>query len=349
MKKLATNKEAKVKFTAETSEFTKNITGINKTLGNLKSDLKLVDTEIRANGASFENLSNKQETLRTMTEQLNQKLQNQAQVLESAKQNFGENSDACNKAYRAYQATQGELIKLEAQLRGVDSQLEGMAQSMGQTATESKQAESALEKLESTISKQKTELSQLKTEYQNVVLEQGQASTEAQQLASKITALSGDLNKSETELKDVRDATNKLDASFEEAEQGASTFGDTLKAHLTGDAIMGGLENIADKLSGIKDMAIEFGKEVGNSQVTLQGATGATGAELEELEQTALNVYKGAYGESLNDVQSSMGIIIQQTELEGDALQKATEKGLLLSITIGIDVAESTQGAKQLV
>ena len=234
VKKLATNKEAKIKFTAETSEFSKNITGINKTLGNLKSDLKLVDTEIRANGASFENLSSKQQTLRTMTEQLNQKLENQARVLESAKQNFGENSDACNKAYRAYQATQGELIRLEAQLRGVDTQLEGMTQEMSKSATETQQAESALEKLESTIKGQKDELDQLKKAYQNVVLEQGKSSTEAQQLASKITALSADLNKSETELKDVKDATDKLDQSFQDAEQGASTFGDVILAFTRG-------------------------------------------------------------------------------------------------------------------
>ena len=221
---MATNKEAKVKFTAETSEFSKNITSINKTLGNLRSDLKLVDTDIKANGASFDNLTSKQETLRTMTEQLNQKLQNQAQVLESAKQNFGENSDACNKAYRAYQSTQAELIKLEAQLRGVDTQLEGMSQSMGQSATETQQTATALEKLESTIGKQKNELEQLKRAYQNVALEQGQSSTEAQQLASKITALSTDLNKNETELKDVREATNKLDQSFEEAGQEAGNL-----------------------------------------------------------------------------------------------------------------------------
>lgn len=123
---MATNKEAKVKFTAETSEFSKGISNINKSLGNLKSDLKLVNTEIKANGANFDNLSDKQKTLKNIVDDLSDKLELQGNKLEAAKRLFGENSDEVNKLYRGYNNIQGELVKFTRELKDTENALEKM-------------------------------------------------------------------------------------------------------------------------------------------------------------------------------------------------------------------------------
>lgn len=60
------------------------------------------------------------------------------------------------------------------------------------------------------------------------------------------------------------------------------------------------------------------------------------------------NVYVNNFGESIEDVASSMAIVKNNTKLAGDELQIATERAILLRDTFEFDVNESTRSAKML-
>lgn len=81
---MAKDKTAKVKFTAETSEFSNGIKNLNKSLGNLKSDLKLVNKEIKNSGESSESLGKKQKILVDIVDDLKDKLDLQGKKLQKS-------------------------------------------------------------------------------------------------------------------------------------------------------------------------------------------------------------------------------------------------------------------------
>ena len=119
-------KEAKVLFTAEVSQFTKGITQINKSLSNLKSDLKACNADLKANGNSFETLTDKQNTLKNVIKQLNDRLENQEKCLKSAKETLGEGSEQYNKYYRAINNTKAELTKFQKELKDTERSLDSL-------------------------------------------------------------------------------------------------------------------------------------------------------------------------------------------------------------------------------
>ena len=119
-------KEAKVLFTAEVSQFTKGITQINKSLSNLKSDLKACNADLKANGNSYETLSNKQKSLKNITDQLTDKLELQEKCLREAKETLGEGSEQYNRYYRAVNNTKAELTKFQRELKDTEKALDGL-------------------------------------------------------------------------------------------------------------------------------------------------------------------------------------------------------------------------------
>ena len=162
---MATNKEAKVKFTAETSEFSKGITDINKSLGNLKSDLKLLNTEIKTNGATFDNLSQKQKTLQDVVGDLSEKLELQQKKLAKAKEIYGEGSAEVDKLYKACNNTKGELIKFTSELNQTETALKQMGDEATDTAGDVDKLDNQLDEVEGSSGGLKGALSGLKDSF----------------------------------------------------------------------------------------------------------------------------------------------------------------------------------------
>lgn len=85
--------------------------------------------------------------------------------------------------------------------------------------------------------------------------------------------------------------------------------------------------------------------ELKQSYNTLQTQTNATDAEMAGLEQSLKNIYANNYGESFEDIATSMAEVKNQTGLAGEELEKATENALALRDTFEFEVAESTRAA----
>lgn len=120
--------EAKIKFTAECTEFNQNIKSANAAFANLRAELKLNEAEFKNTGDKAEYLKNKHrilseelETSRSKQEALNGKL-------ETAKNIFGDNSQEAQKYALQVTRAKTEEENLKAQLAECETELKNHEQ-----------------------------------------------------------------------------------------------------------------------------------------------------------------------------------------------------------------------------
>lgn len=150
-------------------------------------------------------------------------------------------------------------------------------------------------------------------------------------LVAKIVVDSGD---SKQQLED-------FSTKVENADGKSFNLVGTLKNLAAGFAIGAAIKKTADAVVD----CVKKADELKQSFNTLQTQTGATDAEMEGLEQSLKNIYANNYGESFDDIATSMAEVKNQTNLTGDALESMTENAIVLRDTFGYEVQESTRAA----
>lgn len=216
---MASKNEAKIKFTAETGEFNDAIKRANSQMSVLRAELKLSDTQLKANGASVEGLANKQKILHAQLEASEDKTNALNQKVQKAIEIYGE--DAI------------EVSKLRTQLLNAQTAQERIKQSIDACNAEMEQQKSAasgagdaMETMSDKVRRQETELASLKREYANIVSESGDAGNSAQRLAMEISSLSSDLKRNKEALSSAADKADEFDNSIEASADSASGAGD---------------------------------------------------------------------------------------------------------------------------
>ncbi len=116
--------EAKIKFTAETGEFNKDIKSANSSMSEFRSELKLNSTQMKNAGESADLLKKRQEILKKELEAAKDKTEALSKKLEAAERIFGENSEEAkklqtqlNNAKNAEEAIQGEIEDTNKKLK----------------------------------------------------------------------------------------------------------------------------------------------------------------------------------------------------------------------------------------
>ena len=89
---MASNNEAKIKFTAETSDFTQAIKDSNQEMSQLRAEMKLADATFKNTGDSAEYQQQKLDLLEAALEANHEKQEALTQKLEAAKDIYGEDS-----------------------------------------------------------------------------------------------------------------------------------------------------------------------------------------------------------------------------------------------------------------
>lgn len=130
--------EAKIKFTAETSEFNDSIKKANNEIGELRAELKLNEAQMQNTGASVELLEKKHDLLERQlkasqdkTEALNEKVKKAADI-------FGEDSDEVSKLKTQLANAQTTEEKLKTAIKKCNQEIEDQTE-------DSKDAENALD------------------------------------------------------------------------------------------------------------------------------------------------------------------------------------------------------------
>lgn len=336
--------EAKIKFTAETGGFNKAIQQANSEMTELRAELRLNETQMKATGATVEGLENKHSILEKQlkashdkTEALNQKVQKAVEI-------FGENSTEASKMRTQLLNAQSAETKLEQALAQCKTELDGQKSAM-------KQVESASDQLANTIEKQQTELKQLKSDYSAAVLEHGKYSKEAKSLAKQIDSLSSELDHNQKRMKEVENAADQLDNSLDKIDETAEKVseGFTVMKGAMADLVADGITKVADGLANITTEAFTMANDIDRATNTFIAKTGESKDSAEEFEDAMTRIYNGNYGESFEDISDAMATVKTSMGDIGTAeLESLTTQALICRDTFDMDVNESIRAVNSM-
>ena len=125
---MAGNNEAKVRFTAETSDFTQAIKEANSEMSTLRAEMKLNEAQFQNTGNETEYLQQKTELLEAQLEANAEKQEALTQKLEAAKDIYGEDSEEVSKLERQLIYAQTEEERLKGQLEQTNQGLTDQSQ-----------------------------------------------------------------------------------------------------------------------------------------------------------------------------------------------------------------------------
>lgn len=143
---MAARNEAKVKFIAETSEFTEQIKRANQSMSELRSELKLSESQFKGNESSVEALTAKKKILQEQLEASAQKVEALRQKLEKAKEIYGENSTEVSKL-------KTQLNNAERQYVETENAIDDCNKELDDSQKEANKAKKALEDLSNSTGK----------------------------------------------------------------------------------------------------------------------------------------------------------------------------------------------------
>lgn len=145
--------EAKVKFTAETSEFTSQITKVNSTMASLRAGLALNEAEFKNTGDAAEYLQNKQKLLKDQLDANREKQEALNGKVQAAKEIYGENSKEVQEWETKLTRAKIEEQKLQSAITETDKAVEDLTRDLDseekqldETADATKEAGDAAEK-----------------------------------------------------------------------------------------------------------------------------------------------------------------------------------------------------------
>lgn len=317
--------EAKIRFTAETEQFNKQIKAANGELSALRAELGLNATEMKGMSDATEKLQERKALLEKELETAASKTEALRGKMEAAKRIYGENSDeVLNLKKQITLATTAE-VKIRQEIERVNGALAAQA-------TETTDARTELEKLEDTISEQESALAELKNEYANALLKYGAHSGIAEELARKVGKLSAELLDNKKKLSDTRKATDNLVNGYEEtadkADETKTAFSALEKRITDQTAELDGLKQ------AYKEAVVEFGEtsdeatQLANKLKTLSGELNDSRNRMSKAEAAADKLADTTQdaGEAAEDSADGWSIVKDViADLASQAVQAAAE------------------------
>lgn len=341
---MAKKNEASLKFKADTSELNDKIKKSKDEMSQLRAELKLNETQMKATGNTVEGLENQHKLLSAQLSASEDKTNALSQKVEKAVEIFGENSDEAKKLKKDLLYAQVEQEKLAQAVDKCNKSLDD------QRAAE-KVAETATQKLTDQIDKQQDEVDKLKKSYVEAVLKFGDTSDEARDLANQIEKLSGELRDSKSEFSKASDMADELDKSLEELTESAeeTTDGFTVMKGAVANLVADGIKSVTGGLMDIGKEAISMSNDVTKGTNTFITKTGLSVEAAENFEDVMLDIYRNNFGDDFEDIAQSMATVRNNLgAMDNGTLQILTEDAILLRDTFDFDVNESTRTASML-
>lgn len=276
------DREAKITFRAETSEFTNAIKQADSTIRQLKSGVRLMDSEMNAAGVSVDRLRQKDELLRAQQAQLQTKVDALTEKYRVACQVYGANSQEAQRYATQLNNAKSQLANCTAAVHANNTALESAVRA-------EKEADSALGQLTSEVARQENQMAQLGAEYREAILRFGQGSVVAQKLEQEIVELNASLQTNRSRLREADDAVEQL--TTEVSESGAAV--DDAEGKYSkwqaaiGNLISMGIQRGVDKIRELSTEVIDLGKDFETSMAKVQALSGATADEYAVLEEAA--------------------------------------------------------------
>lgn len=141
--------------------------------------------------------------------------------------------------------------------------------------------------------------------------------------------------------KQVQTASKNIEKRFKEMGDKVSAIGDVFTN--AGETMT---KAISAPLAAAGTAAIKFASDSQTALHQYAAATGTAADEMGKYQDIMNDIYKQGFGESMDEIASSMAVVKQNMQgIDDNSLSGVTKYALTLSETLGYDVAESTRAA----
>lgn len=280
--------EAKIKFTAETTEFNQKIGEAETAIRGLKSELKLNSAEMQNTERTTEGLQKRHQLLQTQLEETKAKEENLNSKLQKAIEIYGGNSDAASKLRREITDTKAEEEKIKKAISDVNDEL-----AENKKAEEASRTASA--QLNEKIGEQQSKLQELKQRYIDVALESGKNSKEARGLQKEMKELNSELVDSQNKFSGVNEKADSLTWALDDcsgAASSASSGGFTIFKGVLADLTSNVIRGCVDACKELGASVLESGMSFESSMSKVEALSGASADEMEQLKLKAQEMGK---------------------------------------------------------
>lgn len=148
-----------------------------------------------------------------------------------------------------------ELSNIIQQQKTLQSEMNAVTSSFSKNTTAEEKNTAVSKILAEQVKVQKERVEQLAAMLQKSAEKYGENDTKTLKWKEAVNSATSELNKMERELEESSKSTDNLEDAFGDAEKGAFSFGDALKANVLAQAIVDGVKRLA---SAVKDMAGDF-------------------------------------------------------------------------------------------
>lgn len=338
---MAKKDEAKIKFSADTKEFSASIKQAGDTMYALRGELKLNEAQMANTGQSVEGLAKKHDLLVQQDAALSQKIEALNGKLEKAREIWGENSQEAQRYANQITAARTAQERVRGQIEAVSEALDGQREA-GQ------RAESELGKLNATIDEQQAEVSRLAEEYKGAVVQYGRTSDEAKDLESALREANAALNDSRGRLAEAERACDELTGSLDDMADSALDGKNSIEELAAGTMLADFGEAAIDAATeAVKRLVVESDTAASKIKTAFGGYASE---QFGELEDALKRIYAGNYGDSLEDIADAGRevVAVLGNDLSTESFEELTTQAIILRDAFDIDVNESIKAANQL-
>lgn len=236
-------------------------------------------------------------------------------------------SDAIDKSSKAIEElTDNEKVSADTKDK-LKTAADNAARAMDDLTAAQEQAEQAMQHYDSVMQSGTTNLDELEA-----------AAEQACHAAENLAEANG---RASTATQELSDATEQ---ATQEAESGGKSGKEAIEGIASALAAAGITKAVKEIATSVYEMAESFSE----AEKIISASTGATGQELEQLTQSAENVFANSNAENIQEIANGMSTVAQSTNLTGEALEEATQKGYQLQDLMGFDMQESSRTAAAL-
>lgn len=183
-----------------------------------------------------------------------------------------------------------QINNIIQQAKTLDSEMRAVTSSFTKSISAEEKSAATSKILAQQIEVQKQRVQELSSMLEKSAQKYGENDTRTLKWKEAVNKATAELNKMENELSDAADSTDDLGDAMSDAGDNALTFGDVLKANVLSQAIVAGVQALADgikKVSGaLKDTVVE-GAAFADNILTLSTNTGLSTEKLQEYQYMA--------------------------------------------------------------
>ena len=322
---------------------------VNRESKDLQKELKEVEKALRLDPGNVELVRQRQELLTQSIQQTSQKLDTLRQAQAQVQAQFDRGEIGADQ-YRAFQR---ELVNTENQLSRFESQLNGIQGEQDRLAQNTRDLNTFFQATGTTVDDFSARLG---TRLTNAIRDGSASADQLERALNQIGRASlgagQDLDEFRNSLRNadngapideirqdldrLRQEADRTTDSVDKMGKGMDALGDGATAAAAGVAALGAAAGLS---------AAQFDNAIGQ----IQAGLGVTREEAEALEDSAKNVWKEGFGESLEDVANGLIRVKQNMkQLDGSEVEKVTKNAIALAKTFESDVNEVTRAGNNL-